>query len=293
MKNKFLHSLTYTCLLAGSTLVSSSAYALCANPIQACADVNQSTTLTANCRGPLEITGNNLTLNLGGYSVCDPGNVNDDHGIIIEGKSNIMVKNGYVENNGEEGVHIHDASHISLYDLDVKDNDDFHGVSIQNSVNVRLTRVQIENSLYEGIHAWDSDAVALHNVVSKDNDSWGMYMDNIKGLTISGATVTGNSGIGIEVYDSHNVKIIASDIKYNDYEGILIGQSSLFKIAFNNVRFNDDYGIYVDSGSLFGKIYGNFSIFNTGADIANESNNCYFPNTFFANIFGTKQGCVK
>ncbi len=114
-----------------STAMGVSGLALTAGPVAAahlsppCMVVNANTTLTANivnCAGNgIEVTADNITLNLNGFTVSGQKAEMEQAGILLDGVKNVVVKNGTVTG-FDAGVSIEGGSGNTITGLTVKDN---------------------------------------------------------------------------------------------------------------------------------------------------------------------------
>lgn len=309
MKNKILQTIIYTCLVASTALISSNVNALCTAPLPACGTITQNTTLTADCKGPLNIHEINIVVDLGGFSICDPNNDNGSAGITMDLTSNVTVKNGTIENNGNDGIYIFGASDVLLKDLVIKDNER-NGVRIDLASSIKLQNVRVENNFYEGIFVDRGADIFLDRVESKGHyDDKGILVTRSTEVAISGAEVVDNEFGGISL-NHVGVKsaVLFSSISNNNGVGIeLDSHVEKFRLLANNVSWNTGHGIFISTYSVKGLVALN-SVYNNGigseievqvvspggyVDIYNPSNSCSSPNLFFANSFGTKHGCVR
>ncbi len=192
----------------------------------------------------IDIVGNNITLDLGGFNVygtgpnCSP-NVpspgNSCHtapgtlfGISISG-TNVTVKNGSVHN--------------------------INGDGIEGSTNTHLKDLQVHDNQGEGVYAGASAVIV--NVTASNNSGDGIAAES---GSISGSDASSNNIAGLEVFTGG--LITSSTAEYNSSAGFFV----YFGIASNDVSVANSVGFTaLDSQVLNSTASGNV---NDGVDFS-------------------------
>ena len=146
--------------------------------------VSTSRTLTANiagCNGvtPITVTGDNLVLDLGGFTVsCVPGITGEGPGIHVPFRTNVTIRNGTVRD-CDTGIYLEGGGFHTVTTLNILDNiGSLHGESIygegiqlyHSHDNKILANHVIHNGTYAGIDLFDSSRNTIsNNIVDRNN----------------------------------------------------------------------------------------------------------------------------
>jgi len=208
MKNNILKITISTGILATVPLMVTNAVAFCNNSSPACpVGVTTDITLSGDCRGPLKVTGNDVTVNLGGHTVCNSTGVFHD-GIEVLARR-VTIKNGASNNNGGSGVWITQRG-VKLENVTLSGNGYF-GAADVDANNASITHSTITNNLTSGIDGFR------------------------KRLSVSFSNISNNQGDGIQVRDN-SATILWNTVNFNSDDGIDL------RSKYNTVRLNRAYG---------------------------------------------------
>lgn len=212
--------------------------------------------LTQNLNGSIrgiDITANNVTLDLMGFTIDGGGSVSD-HGISFHGYDNVTIKNGTVRGFGSNGIYqgLTTAKYGRVIDVQALNNG-LYGIRVVSSNSLILRCTGGENGAY-GIYA-GTGSIIKENTAYKNQGLIGIAGG-------SGSTLTYNT-----VY-----------LHQNDY-GIYAGTAST--LINNTVRDTQGkYGIYGGNGTI---LINNVAYQNTGWGIYAAYSNVLRSNMAYSN----------
>jgi hypothetical protein len=188
-----------------------------------CGTITKSIRLESDCRGPLIVGANNITVNLNGYTVLAPTwdpDLNRDRGSVeVFDKHGVTVKNGTI-NGLSIGLYVKGGHHntfTNLVPLRMGEGSTYaHFVDVKNTVVSRISvrayedtnafRFSGNNSTLNRLNLRNIDGSPLAGIRGKNlTISNSLFDGGFTGncspiaLTISGSTVTGNTfngGVG-------------------------------------------------------------------------------------------------
>jgi parallel beta-helix repeat protein len=160
-------------------------------------------------------------------------NSNNQYGIYLFTSSNNFMTSNTVSNN-QYGIYLYTSSNNGIIDNFFSNNglfvkDSYHNTVANNSVNAKPL-LYLEDAAGETITA--AGQVVLVNC------------DNI---TLNNLDVS-NASVGIELWNTHNSKVINNTVSNNTY-GIYLGYSNNNTLTSNTASDNHHYGVYLDSAS--------------------------------------------
>lgn len=222
MKNILKITLS-TALLASTSLMTINAVAACNGSTPSCTlSISANTTLTSDCKGPIAVTGNNLTLNLGGHTVCNSAS----HGIHVTG-NRVTIKNGYLKKHATIGIimsgnkgrieNINITKHLGAYPIritgrkatvinsNIHDNPGATGVALNIRSTARYASVTNNTMNHNGWGGIFTAAKSGNYWLNHTNlnDAYGISVwSNAKNNNIYFNTALYNAG-GIDVYESN------------------------------------------------------------------------------------------
>lgn len=225
------------------------------------------------------VKANNVTIDLNGYTIS--GNKKGTyHGIYMNGRTNVEIRNGIVRNFGGNGIY-----EENVIDIDAPSHRVVNVRAIGNGGNgIRLIGsghlvkdCTASRNGGDGIHCWG--CILSGNIASYNSDSGIAAGD---GSIVIGNTAIYNVGIGISVADgvlvsnncvrkngSHGIhtdgggSIVGNAVQRNAANGINVEGGCTVKN--NTVDENGNYGIWLSGDSL---VDGNTSISNTNHNIS-------------------------
>ena len=183
----------------------------------------------------IQITGDNVTLDLNGFALVGPGTGTGGRGIYVNSADNVSISNGTVRNFRNNGIYIPQTSHNGqLKDIRAYDNVS-HGISIAYSTIVNCTA---ETNGMDGIYAW---YCTVKDCASNDNDDDGIYAYRSK-VSDCKCYANGNRGI----YSQYST-ITNCTIDYSAQQGIEARYSTLINCTVTN---NSSHGIEATHSSI-------------------------------------------
>jgi hypothetical protein len=146
----------------------------------------------------IEITNDNVTLDLGGFSILGPGKAGNGWGVLAVGRGNITVLNGTVRGMGDWGVvlsgNIHRVENLQAL---------LNGGGISVGDGSRVTGCTVSLNAFDGIDASSGSSVVGNVARSNGRSGLGLvgagngYAQNV--LTGNGVNISGGVNMG------HNV----------------------------------------------------------------------------------------
>jgi parallel beta-helix repeat protein len=146
--------------------------------------VSSSYTLSGNitgCNGttPIEVTGDNLVLDLGGYTVSCVQNVHGEGpGIHVGFHQNVTIRNGTVQY-CDSGIYLEGGGHNTLTNLNLLDNVGplngasiyGEGIQLYHSHNNQITNNRVmRNGTFSGMNFYDSSGNTITGNLVSDNN---------------------------------------------------------------------------------------------------------------------------
>ena len=259
-------------------------------------------------KGGIQITANNVTLDLCGYNIIgDAGN--NGTGLELDSQSNVEVRNGTVRNFGYEGVrqnYVLSTDHrvINIRSIDNGQAVGSIGFYVHGTNHLVKDCIASGNSSY-GFYVPGSSST-ITGCKSYNNSSYGFYTGN--GCVIRDNTAYANTSLGIytgsgctvnsnTAYDNGTYGIYVGDgctvqnntAKGNNSSGINVGSGCTVKS--NTAYDNNSSGIYVGSGCT---VIGNTARSNTAYGLYCYSYCLVDQNTSYNNgpNLYTGTGCV-
>ncbi len=232
------------------------------------------------------IGGNNITLDLAGFSISNSTN-NWNASIYINGSAqeNVTVMNGRV-NNSYDGIYIANSQNISIINITANNNED-NGIHLESSDNSSLINntafsngdgillVFSHNLTLTGNNAsvnsndgFDiacdgaDDNLVFEDNIANDNDQDGYHLQTCFDLTFTSSNASNNDFIGYELEGGSGDNITISDsLVRNNVEDGVNAISYTNVTIFNNIITNNSEAIELsDSAQVnisFNTMYNN------------------------------------
>ncbi len=252
-----------------------------------CPIVSADTTLTQNCKGPMNIIHENVIVNLGGYAVM----CSNDDGIVIQNQDNVKVMNGSVSHNQREGIQVSESANIRLLNLDLIDNADV-GLDVVNSEQLVVKYVTATDN-FLGLSFTNTDRWKLAHSKANYNTWLGVNIDQGVETVVqkSKINLNGNDGIASTGRNNKFRHLIANK---NGDDGIDINAPSLnVLIQYNKTNKNLDDGIDIDQGTAVIYVFDNLARLNSDTDLTDNNANCT-SNSWLRNIFEkSNESCIQ
>ena len=194
-----------------------------------------------------------------------------NHGVYIESKGNVLIKNLTTEDNGQTGLFVNTIGKIII--SKATSNGNAFGMALynytsSNNAGIRISYTESSNNTYDfGISINTKGSVSLMNITSNSNAGRGLFVDNHHGDTIDRINTA-----SVKIYGS------ANNFNGNGSDGVKIVSGGKVTIMNINANSNGGYGLQVDNRRESGgrtrntavKIYGNANNFNNnGSDGVN------------------------
>jgi parallel beta-helix repeat protein len=200
--------------------------------------INQN--LKANWHG-IKVQANNVTIDLNGYSISG-NNASGGHGVYMNGRRNVEIRNGTIRNFGSDGIYVETDSGNSHRVINVRVmNNKGRGI-ILNGNNHMVKDCTVSSNGNTGIYAGLGSTIS--GTTAYSNAGYGIYagygntisgntacsngssgISAAYGSTVSGNTVYNNAWSGIEAYDGCTVK--NNTAYYNQINGIYLNGYNL------------------------------------------------------------------
>jgi len=194
-------------------------------------------------KGGIQITANNVTLDLCGYNLIgDAGN--NRTGLDLDSQSNVEVRNGTVRSFGYDGVmqnYVSATDHriIGIRAIDNGQTGSGKGIYVHGTNHLIKDCIASGNSGYGFYVPGGSSTIAG---CKSYNNSYGFYTGY--GCVIRDNTAYGNANSGI--YTGSGCTVTGNTAYANDNSGIYTGSGCT--VTGNTAYANDSFGIYTGSG---------------------------------------------
>jgi parallel beta-helix repeat protein len=175
--------------------------------------INQN--LKASWHG-IKVQANNVTIDLNGYSIYGI-NASGGHGIYMNGRSNVEIRNGTIRNFGGNGIYEESVTGNSHRVINVRVmNNKGYGIYLYGSNHI-VKDCTVSNNENSGIGIHGSGSALTGNTAYANG---GTGIDGGIGCTITGNTAYSNGGSGI--YASFGSTVKNNTTSYNQYYGIYL-----------------------------------------------------------------------
>lgn len=162
-----------------------------------------------------------------------------DHGILVEGGSNVDVLNNKIEETNFAGIKGLNTTFVDIEDNLVKDGNG-DGILVQNSGNADVKLNTIQDHDGDGIDVESSNDASIADNEINDTGENGIELQNSNNALISGNDIEDAGENGIYVNPSENVDILNNVISGTDENGIFVTGGNFILIDGN---FVDDTGV--------------------------------------------------
>ncbi len=173
----------------------------------------------------------------------------DDYHILIDGASNIIIRNcTFSNNNIADAIRLENARNTVIQNVSISET--VNGIKIKNSNGVTVKDSIIEDSKY-GINDVDSTKTIINSNNILNNEVGVLFAGSSNNPTVNFNNITNNEK-GIELTSSNNINILS-----------------------NYIALNSMYGVYVDCQIQQINIIGNFfykNSFTDGGEVFNSEN---------------------
>jgi parallel beta-helix repeat protein len=188
------------------------------------------------------IAADNVTIDLGGFSIGSGGN--GDFGIVTNDShhTNLIIRNGTIAR-VSAGVSLEGNPSVSITRLRVHQSFDFAAITVGD--NASITDSTIYDNHAEGMRVGMNSLITGNVIFNNGADG----IDAGDGSIISGNTVSNNAGTG-GIVCSSSCTINGNMVSSNHYAGISAGGAST--INNNTTTGNNGDGIYCSSGCSIG-----------------------------------------
>ncbi|MGB9716466.1 MAG: right-handed parallel beta-helix repeat-containing protein [Thermodesulfovibrionales bacterium] len=179
---------------------------------------------------------NHVTIDLMGHSIKGSSS-GGYHGIYINGRTNVEIKNGTIRNFGLNGIYEESNSGNSHRIINVRVIGNKGSGIYLNGYNNLVQSCTVSYNYEHGIAIYLSSTITGNTVNSNGFSGINTYI----GCTIMGNIVNANNSFGI--YNYGGSTIISNTVCGNGWDGIFIEEGGS-TVKNNTVDLNGDYGIY-------------------------------------------------
>ncbi|MCA9770993.1 MAG: right-handed parallel beta-helix repeat-containing protein [Myxococcales bacterium] len=183
---------------------------------------------------------------------------NDGAGVVLTNATLVTLTNSTIELNGPDA-----GDPDSLFGGHGVGMVGVTGVTISGTNAIRQNR---GTGVVWGLGDFSSD-ITIDGASITDNDGMGVGFDFSSSVTITGATITGNASFGVGLRASSSVEITANTIDLNGDSGVAAINSSFEIAVHDNVSIgsNADYGIECATNTALTCAVNNLNGNTTGA----------------------------
>ena len=206
----------------------------------------------------ITVEANNVTIDLMGYQIVGPG-PGSNYGIYMNGRTNVEIRNGSVNNFGAPGV-MGLPGYPAIYEAS------------STGRQHRIIAVRVASNGGNGIYLNGSGHL-VKDCTAAQNGAIGIYAGY--GSTVTGNTAYKNTGYGIIAADGSTV---TGNTTYKNAGGIVTGACST--LARNTAYDNTGIGINASYGCA---VIGNTASYNKDRGINTKSGCTLVANTTYQN----------
>jgi len=183
--------------------------------------------------------------------------IHNGDGVRIIGSSSNGISGSTIENNAVYGIRFESGGWNNITSVIIKNNTG-HGVYFVDSSNNTINNSHILDNRNYGVHSEGSSS--YNRIISNrlTNNSIGIYPDGTGANNLTGNTVSGNRGTGIQLgsvsgdhLSEYNI-LHNNTVRSNDGTGILF-YTNYNRLTRNNISGNHDFAfaLYHESGTYF------------------------------------------
>jgi len=240
-------------------------------------------TFADNIYDAIVIERDNVVVDGEGYTLQGTGTY-PSAGINLSGRENVTIRNTQIKNFWN-GIYFYGSSNNIVSGNNITANR-IHGIWLYSNSNYNIvsgnTIANSSNGIGLGLYAYSNyNSISGNNVA---NNGYGIVFHHSSNNSISGNSMTGNSGHGfwLDSYSNYNI-VSGNTIASNGY-GIVLYYSSNNSVSGNNITANNYRGFWLYYHSDYNSISGN-TIASNGYGIVfhSSSNNSICHNNFIDN----------
>ncbi|MEE9378424.1 MAG: NosD domain-containing protein, partial [Candidatus Lokiarchaeia archaeon] len=227
-----------------------------------------------NSSSCIEIRDSMVFFKIEGCTLSNSGSGVYNAGIKLSNVINGQLIDNYCSNNNGVGIGLYQSQNITI-DGNIANNNVEFGIFLEVSHNNILsgnTLNENSNGMYLGL--------STNNTISENsafNNVWrGIYLSSLSNNnTIMNNNVTYNSDNGIDIYDSHDIKVIGNIADNNGWNGIFVWECNSTTVARNIANYNTFAGLYLWSSNNT-EVIGNVFIGNLHSIYESDCENNIF-----------------
>ncbi len=188
---------------------------------------------------------------------------NKTDGIRVNSTNNVMVDASTSTNNGGYGIVFNIINKSVTVSGCTATGNTGIGIGAYSCVDATVTASTSTDNKNDGVRFNKGTSAKADKVTANNNSGYGIIFNIVKsGVTITGCTTTGNTGIGMATYSCGNTTVTASTSTDNKNDGVRFNTTA--SVNADNITANNN----VEYGIILNEVSGDSTIKNC---IANEN----------------------
>ncbi len=199
---------------------------------------------------PITITASDVELDLNGFTITGPGTSTGagDDGIFVDGATNVVIKNGTIEQIDGIGIRINNSTSIFLDDILCRSNAvDGFNVTVTGNRHCSIANCRSEGNDAEGFFDAGGSTISYKNCTAFNNGSDGFDLTANNHL-MEDCTSNENTGLGLSSTGTA-MDVINCHFDENTAGGLLITNMSDFCIQDCTFNRNSSTGLLFTTAS--------------------------------------------
>lgn len=205
-----------------------------------------------------------------------------DSGLYIYNTTNGEVKDCFVHNNDDYGIHLLGGSQYNTISKNTVIYNGDEGIRIDSSNNNDIIQNKLNHNGGEGIYLSYCDDSIIYDNSAYNNTGYGIRFSGGNNNTCTHNTAYENQLSGIRLYETDESAIENNNAHHNGENGILLITNCRSNIVKSNtLQYNNISGIHIDDGSDSNLIMNNKASSNEehGIFLDSSDNNALTGNT--------------
>ncbi len=216
----------------------------------------------------VKILASNVIFNCAGYSINNNATGGITFGIVLNGSTNITVKNCPSIYNYSLGIDVYHTNSSNVVNSTAS-NSSVAALEIDSGYNDSILNATGSASLGYGIEISSSANNTITNSTGYTLSGYGVYLASSSNNTITNSTGFSGSNAGIFLSGS-NSNNLTSDNASGSVYGFDLISSNLNNITGDTASNNTDIGLAIDAGSASNTISAGTFCFNNMSDVNNS-----------------------
>lgn len=243
--------------------------------------ISSSRSLSANIYDNVEITANNVNLDLNGYSIIGSGS---GTGVLVSGKTGVTIRSsrgyGYIQNFAT-GIQLLNGSGHTVNKIVAERC--VVGINVNASSSAKLNNSYANSNTQEGITIRDANSLSLYMMNANYNGRDGFDQNRGSSSNINHLNTNYNAFNGLEMDEVKGFYLTTCTNYDNGQHGLSLSDYTINgTVNACNSSSNTTDGVHVRTGSKPITFQSSYGTGNGDEDLddnvgGNTYNNCYYP----------------